>query len=186
MQIFDRQLYLNPTSDSSFMESLAFSCADSSAASLPAGVDPSVMSLNAALLHSHELFEPENDLVIPRVECFFIEDCLSAAEKFISLAALTLPDASDSISLLEVSDVDRSTGIRFSIEVPLDTVSTNGIWIIDTDHVESLSITVTGIGFPVNNKLQIVNPLLHCELRERRDHISTGRRICIVNQILIV
>jgi hypothetical protein len=181
MQLLNRHIMSNTTSGS-ITGSLALPFSNSLDAVLPTGQDLHFMSLMTA--HEFLSYTPDQTQLTPHEELAFIADVFSTDEKFISLTGLMIRDASDTISFFADSHPGYYDNMYFSINVPVELAPADCALIIDTERAVSFRITVFGMLFPINGGLQIVNSMLRCSLRQRRESMGTGRMICLLNQQL--
>jgi hypothetical protein len=183
MQSLCRHISSIHTSEFKSMNSLASLCSDLSDSGLPCGTESQAMPLITAYeLLSH--LPDQSRFTLFREA--YTADASVAEEKMVSLTGLMVRDASGSISFYEEIDADQGDDVYFSIEVPVESASTDCTLVIDPERAASFRITVFGMLFPVNGGLQIVTLMLCRNLRYRQGYMGTGKQICIFNQQLIL
>lgn len=189
MQIFNKQFLLTSSECSMEMESSAYLHFDSSVSVLPSVIDSHFMSPEASSLQSHELrtyalWATDLPQSTPYELRVCTSDAMSAEDNVISISGLTVRNVPDFISFFEDCDIVRSTDMHFSIATSADLDLDDCGLVIDTERAVAFWITIIGMEFPADSSMKFENAMPRRGLRRSREHLSSGRMICLLKQQL--
>jgi hypothetical protein len=102
--------------------------------------------------------------------------------RFISVIVQEVYDIAPVITLFEEPDSYPGDNMVISVHVPLDSVQSGSLLLVDSDQIDSFVATVSGMLEVGSGEQQIVKLPQGCGLLLSGRHIGGGRIICLLNQ----
>ncbi len=103
-------------------------------------------------------------------------------DSFISIIVQEDRDSTPVITLFEELCSNPEDNTVISVQVPLDSVQSGSLLIVECDRIDSFVATVSGMFESGNDERQIVKLPRGCGLLLGGGHIGGGRIICLLNQ----